>query len=78
MDKQLAHTSLTHGARQVVYALDEIPQALGALEELPTARSDFDSKAHVTVEDALNRLHLRLTPVRLAARHVLRPQDHTT
>jgi len=78
MDKQLALTSLTYCARQVVCALDEIQQALGVLEELPTTRSAFDSKAHVTVENTLNRFHLRLTPVRLAARHVLRPQDHTT
>jgi hypothetical protein len=78
MDKQLALTSFTHCARQVVCALDETQQALGILEELPTARSDFDSKARVTVEDTLNRLHLRSTPVRLAARHVPRPQDHTT
>jgi hypothetical protein len=78
MDKQLALTSFTHCARQVVCALDEIPQALGALEELPAARSNFDSKAHVTVEGRLNRLHLRLTPVRLAGRHVLRLRDHTT
>jgi hypothetical protein len=78
MDMQLALTSLTHCARQVVCALDDVQQVLGVLEELPTARSDFDSEAHVTVEDTLNRLHRRLTPVRLAARHVLRPQDHTT
>jgi hypothetical protein len=78
MDKQPALTSLTHRARRVVCALDEIPQALGALEELPAARSNFESKAHVTVEDMLNRLHLRLTPVRLAAQHVLRPQDRAT
>jgi hypothetical protein len=61
MDEQLALTSLTHCARQVVCALDETPQAVGVLEELPTARSDFDSKAQVTVEGMLNRLHLRLT-----------------
>ncbi len=61
MDKQLALTSLTYCARQVVCALDEIPQALGVLEELPAARSDSDSKAHVTVEGKLNLLHLRLT-----------------
>ena len=78
MDKRLALTSLTHGARQVVCALDEIPQALSVLKELPAARSDFDSKVHVTVEGSLNRLHLRLTSVRLAARHVRRLQDHTT
>jgi hypothetical protein len=78
MDMQLALTSLTHRAHQVVCALERIPQAVGVLEELPAARSNFDSKAHVTVEGMLNRLHLRLTPVRLAARHVLRPQEHTT
>jgi hypothetical protein len=61
MDKQLALTTLTHRAREVVCALDEIPQAVGVLEELPAARSNFDSKAHVTVEGMLNRLHLRLT-----------------
>jgi hypothetical protein len=77
MDKQLALTSVTHRARQVVCALDEIPQAVGVLEELPAARSNLDSKAHVTVEGMLNRLHLRLTP-RSSARHVLRPQDHAT
>jgi hypothetical protein len=61
MNKQLALKSLTHGARQFVCALDEIPKALGALEELPAARSNFDSKARVTVEGMLNRFHLRLT-----------------
>jgi hypothetical protein len=76
MDKQLALTFLTHCDRQVVCALDEIPQAVGVLKELPAARSDFDSKAHITVEGMLIRL--RLTRAQFAARHVLRPQDHTT
>jgi hypothetical protein len=62
MDKQLASTSLTHRARHVACALDEIPQTVAALEELPAARSSFHSKAHVTVEGMFNRL----------------PQDHAT
>jgi len=76
MDKQLVLTSLSHCARPVVSALDEIPQTVGESEELPAASLDFDSKAHITVEGMLIRL--RLTRAQFAARHVLRPQDHTT
>ena len=56
MDEQLAFASLTHRARHVARALDEIPQTVASLEGLPATSSSFHSKARVTVEGMFNRL----------------------
>jgi hypothetical protein len=69
MDGRVVVKSLTQVAHQMLRGLDEILQAISALEDLPAARSEAESDARMKVEGILNRLHVRLARAELAAQH---------